>query len=518
MTNPFDSRALLSALYDAGVQGAAPFPCTRDAVARWWRESGFAADTRVHLFATGKASPAMTAGALAALSAAGVSIVGGVVVTAHDPTTNEWHGHAPPSSVHVLRGDHPVPGAASLDAADAIDDAVRAIEPGAIAVVLISGGTTALCAAPIASLAQLMGDADAAQEIISGLANTLLHSGLAIHEMNAIRRRVLRHGAGRLAVQLAQRGATHIGAFAISDVIGDDPSVIGSGPCSPDPFDDATFLALIDAHGLRDQLSQDDARLLGLLGDGRPPAVPPISHPAFERVHYEVVSGNRAATAALAAAARERGVHTVVVDDTPIEGEADAVGVLFAQRALALAPSVPPGHLALIVGGGEPVVNLEAVHRRMMDRMEAERESRGAHGDFLVQPPLSVDFTEDGYEIVDGFERPIDGGDALLGGRMQVLALAAALRLEGPAARGDPAGYRVTMLAAGTDGRDGPTDAAGAIVDAVVPSLARRHGRSPESDLANGRSWYPLEAAQALIKPGPTGTNVMDVVAILIRG
>jgi hydroxypyruvate reductase len=74
------------------------------------------------------------------------------------------------------------------------------------------------------------------------------------------------------------------------------------------------------------------------------------------------------------------------------------------------------------------------------------------------------------------------------------------------------------MLAAGTDGRDGPTDAAGAIVDAAVPALARRAGRQPEDDLGTGRSWYPLEAAQALLKPGPTGTNVMDVVGVLVRG
>ena len=72
-------------------------------------------------------------------------------------------------------------------------------------------------------------------------------------------------------------------------------------------------------------------------------------------------------------------------------------------------------------------------------------------------------------------------------------------------------------MAAGTDGRDGPTDAAGAIVDAAVPALARRAGRIPEDDLSTGRSWFPLDAADALLRPGPTGTNVMDVVALLIR-
>jgi hydroxypyruvate reductase len=101
---------------------------------------------------------------------------------------------------------------------------------------------------------------------------------------------------------------------------------------------------------------------------------------------------------------------------------------------------------------------------------------------------------------------------------MQVLALAASLALEGAASRGDRHAWRVMVLAAGTDGRDGPTDAAGAVADAAVPALARRAGRSPEEDLVTGRSWYSLGAADALLRTGPTGTNVMDVVAVLIRG
>jgi len=101
---------------------------------------------------------------------------------------------------------------------------------------------------------------------------------------------------------------------------------------------------------------------------------------------------------------------------------------------------------------------------------------------------------------------------------MQLLALSAALALEAAAAHGDARAWKVTVMAAGTDGRDGPTDAAGAIVDAAVPALARRAGRIPEDDLSTGRSWFPLDAADALLRPGPTGTNVMDVVALLIRG
>ena len=99
---------------------------------------------------------------------------------------------------------------------------------------------------------------------------------------------------------------------------------------------------------------------------------------------------------------------------------------------------------------------------------------------------------------------------------MQVLALSAALALEAAAQRGHADAWRVRVLAAGTDGRDGPTDAAGAITDAATPGLARRHGRAPETDLATGRSYLALDAADTLLRTGPTGTNVMDVVALLV--
>ena len=85
-------------------------------------------------------------------------------------------------------------------------------------------------------------------------------------------------------------------------------------------------------------------------------------------------------------------------------------------------------------------------------------------------------------------------------GRMQLLALAASFALEEAAAFGDDVAWRISLLAAGTDGRDGPTDAAGAIVDALTPAVARREGRRPEHDLATGRSWFSLDAADALVR------------------
>ncbi len=505
-----DTRALLAALHAAAVQGAAPYRHTKQAVDRWLTARGVlnTAAAPVHVFALGKASWAMAEGACAALSDHGMTVTGGAVVTNHLPSGAAVGHVAPlPSALRRAQGDHPVPGPASLDAADQIDDAIRDIEPGALVLVLLSGGTTSLCAAPTAALSQAVGDAERAQAHIANLAQTLLESGLAIHEMNTIRRRVLRFGAGRLAAAIAKRGATAIGTFAISDVIGDDPAVIGSGPCSPDPIDDSDFLALLDAHDLRPRLERAMSTALGLEGHGTPPAVPRSNDPAFAIVDYALVARNADAVAAMADAARTQGIDTVMIDDESLAGDADALGSVLATRAIKLARTMPTGTTAVLLSGGEPVVNLRATIERAVrhgDEDDARLANTQGDGNGLIDAPMEA-------------LRSSAADEPMRGGRMQVLALSAALTLEQAAMRGDAMAWRIALIAAGTDGRDGPTDAAGAIVDAAVPALARRAGRTPEADLDTGRSWFPLDAADALVRTGPSGTNVMDVVAVLIR-
>ncbi len=467
------------------MEGASPFPRSRDAVRKWFAGHDVAENVPVHVFALGKAAPAMAAGALSALEGLRRGVEGGIVVSSHEPGTAELHGVSLPRNLVVCVGDHPVPGPASLHAADAIEDAVAQVSTGDVVLVLLSGGTTALCAAPIASLTQTVGDAGKAQAHLANLAQTLLESGLAIHEMNAIRRRVLRWGAGRLAVALQVHGAAYVATFAISDVVGDDPAVIGSGPCSPDPLDETTFLALLDAHDMRTRVERAIGTVLGLEGNAHPPAVPLASHSAFARVSYTIVARNADALRSMAQRAADYGLTTVVVDAAPLEGDAALLGDALARRALAVARTLPRGGQALLLCGGEPVVHLRDTVERAMQR------------------------TDDADAFIED--------EPLRGGRMQVLALAAALVLEEAAMSGDETVPAVTVLAAGTDGRDGPTDAAGAIVDAAVPALARRARRTPETDLETGRSWYPLDGAGALLRTGPTGTNVMDVVAVLIE-
>lgn len=494
-----EPRALLARLHAAAVQGAAPFACTRDAVQAWCARHQVDTGTRVHLIALGKAAPAMTRGTLAACDAIGAEVVALTVVCAQPPASIEWGASHLPVQRQIVEGDHPVPGPASLQAAEAIADAVSAVAPDDVVIVLISGGTTALCAAPVPELSQVVGSAERAQAHVANLAQTLLESGLAIHEMNAIRRRVLRFGGGRLAVALARRGARRIGAFAVSDVIGDDPAVIGSGPCSPDPLTPDGLLALIDAHGMRAQLERAVATTLGVEGAG-PALVPPTADdPAFRYVDFELVARNAQAVRAMADAAQAAGITSVQVSTTPLEGEATALGELLVQQALqAAATGAFAAAPMLWCAGGEPVVHLRETVARALALDEAADAREPEHMDVVLGRSTAAD-------------------EPMRGGRMQVLALSAALALEAAAHRGDPWAHRITVLAAGTDGRDGPTDAAGAITDAAVPALARRGRRTPEQDLVTGRSWYALDVADALLRTGPTGTNVMDVVGLLLH-
>lgn len=498
--NPCD---LLASLFSAAIAGVDPFVRTRDAVAAWLevpRKNNREPKGSCYIISTGKASHGMAAGAVAALTSSNRTIAGGLVVSATDPEANGWHGIEVPPAVVMVRGDHPVPGVRSLEAAEALENLIESMEPHSTAIVLISGGTTSLIAAPTSLLSQEAGTADAAQALIANLAETLLESGLAIHEMNAIRKRILRFAAGRLATALAARKVNSIAAFAISDVIGDNPDVIGSGPVSPETMDDESFLALFDAWNLRPRLQRSMASALGVAGAHRPPVIPPREHPAFASTTFNIIARNRDALDAMAAAAVREGINDVEVSREPLQGDACSLGEELVRHALSVVRRVPSGRSALLLWGGEPVVSLREMIERSWEASD-EDDARDISAAELAAVRTSL----------------FAGDEPLAGGRMQVLALSAALALEQETAKGSRNAMRITLLAAGTDGRDGPTDAAGAIIDAAVPALARRRGRSPESDLATARAWHSLNAADALLRTGATGTNVMDVVAVLIR-
>jgi glycerate 2-kinase len=284
----------------------------------------------------------------------------------------------------------------------------------------------------------------------------LLGSGLDIHAVNAVRKRFSRWAAGRLALALAP-ASTH--CFAVSDVPGDDLASIGSGPCVPDPITVQRVIDILRGAQLLAHLPVGFQQFLTDSARGAIPETPKATHPAFAHVQARVIANNSLALQGAATAARNMGCD-VTVHPEPLVGDVgDAASRITSQ--LAVRRGVRAGTAVCHLWGGETTVTL----------------TPGA-------PP---------------------------GGRCQQLALAAAGQLA--TAREDGA----TLLVAGTDGRDGTTDAAGAVVDRQTWNDIVAAGVDPAAALRTNASHDALSRAGALFTTGPTGTNVMDVTIALVR-
>jgi len=288
---------------------------------------------------------------------------------------------------------------------------------------------------------------------LSELYRLLLGSGLDIEAMNRIRKRFSRWGGGRLASALAP---ARVRVFVVSDVIGDDLASIGSGPCVPDPSTALEVRRSLEKARLWNRIPAATRHLVEAAQAGKTPETPKPGDPAFARVTVELVASNRLALEAAARRAAELRLAPIV-SAAPLAGEASTAGASVAAMLLQHCgrPEFPQ---PCLIWGGETTVTLGA------------------------------------------------GVGSGLGGRCQELALAAARALS--AATGSEG---AAILAAGTDGRDGPTDAAGAIVDRDTWTAIAAAGRNPAHDLAVHDAYHALDAAGALLRPGLTGTNVMDV-------
>ncbi|MEP6618509.1 MAG: DUF4147 domain-containing protein [bacterium] len=449
LTRPdFDGRELLIDLYDAAIAGAAPGPVTAAALRDFHARPG----QRLWLYALGKAAHSMAAAAVTSLQRSLHTIAGGVIV-APDAAP------APYTTITALKGDHPLPGRHSFTAADRIGEAAAGMRSDDVAIVLLSGGASSLIAAPLRGMAE----SDLGQ-----LFELLLGSGLDIRAMNAIRKRFTRWGAGRLALALAP-ARTY--AFVMSDVLGDDPADVGSGPCTPDPNTVKDVVALLTKSGVLARISPAMRDYLTSVSRGVIPESPKQTHPAFAHVTTRIIGSNRLALDAVAERAAELSIDAEHVD-APLQGDAARCGAAVATALLERAAAGRPG---CIVWGGETTVQLTSP--------SAASGGRGAATDLPASVPPS-------------------------GGRCQELALAAAKVL----AQGGDVAQRITILAAGTDGRDGPTDSAGAVVDGATWSAIRSGGRDPELALHRHDSHAALASVGALIPRRNTGTNVMDVV------
>jgi hydroxypyruvate reductase len=356
---------------------------------------------------------------------------------------------SPHPALAVAVGDHPRPDAGSLRAADALGQAVQQVAADHDVWVLLSGGTTSLIGAPVAGVSS----AD-----LTRLYTLLLGSGLDITAMNRIRKRFARWAGGRLAAALHP---AHVKNFTISDVIGDDLASIGSGPCVPDSSSAAEVRTALLSAGLWERLPATLVSHLEAVMQGAVAETPKATNPAFATTESILIASNRLALEAACERAQGFGLDARLLDSA-LAGEAADTGRRLATTLLTYDATTGAGAQAggmnkdtVLVWGGETTVTLTP--------------------------------------------------DAGAGGRSQELALAAAERLDGVSR---PA----VLLAAGTDGRDGPTDAAGGFADGRTWAAIRAAGRDPAADLRRHASNAALAAAGDLFTTGMTGTNVMDLV------
>ena len=329
---------------------------------------------------------------------------------------------------------HPIPDERGVEGAQRILEIARAAGPRDLLIALVSGGASALLPAPAPPLTL---------EEKRELTRQLLASGATIHEINAVRKHLSLIKGGQLAQ--AAFPATVI-TLLLSDVVGDDPGVIGSGPTVPDSSTVAEAERILEKYSIPAPAGLHET--------------PKPGDPVLAHSRQLIVGSNKQAIAAAEICARELGYHTMVLSTT-IEGETrEAAGMHAAIVREILASNRPLRRPACLLSGGETTVTV-----------------RGSG----------------------------------LGGRNQEFVLAAILALGNAQ---DPGA--VTILSAGTDGIDGPTDAAGAIADQSTFARAAALGMAARRFLDDNNSYRFFEPLDALLKTGPTGTNVADVRVLLI--
>ena len=419
------ARAALLTLFRAAVASADP----RVVLARHLPEPP--RDGRVVVVGAGKSAAVMAAAVEAAWPDVALS---GVVVT------RCAHGY-PTRRIEVLEASHPVPDAAGAAGARRVLAAVSGLAAKDLVLFLVSGGGSALTTLPAEGLTL---------DDLMAVNRALLASGATIHEMNCIRRHLSAFSGGRLAV------AAHparVVTLAISDVPGDDPTVIASGPTVPDPstFEDARALV---AHY---RMALPEAAVAHLARGAEESPKP--GDPRLGAVDYRFIATPRMALEAAAEAARGLGLRPVILGDA-LEGEAREVGKVLAGVALSAAQHGHPLPApCVLLSGGETTVTI----------------GPEGHG---------------------------------RGGRNAEARLGAAVALAGAPG--------IWALMGDTDGIDGSETNAGAIATPDTLARARAAGLDPRAVLAGHDSYSLFSTIGDLLESGPTLTNVNDFRAILV--
>ena len=421
-TDELDPRAFLVSIFDAAVAAADPEKTIRAHLPP--QPKG-----RTIVVGAGKGAAQMAA----AFEKAWDGPLEGLVVTRYG------YG-APTARIEVVEAAHPVPDAAGLEAARRLLGLVTGLSEDDLVVALVCGGGSALLPAP--ALGLTLADEIAVNE-------ALLSSGAPISAMNTIRKHVSTIKGGRLA---AAAWPARVVSLVVSDIPGDDPALVASGPTVPSAGSRADALAAIEAYGMK-LPEKVMAHLASPAADAPRP-----DDERFARNEVRLIASAAVSLEAAAGEARRQGVEAVILSDS-IEGEAREVGSVHAAIAREVAARDRPFRKpVLILSGGETTVTLRA------------KGKGGRNSEFLLSFAIGID----GVEGIDA-------------------------------------------LAADTDGIDGSQDNAGAFCDGTSVARMRAAGVDAKAMLAANNAWTAFSAVGDLFVPGPTGTNVNDLRAILVR-
>ena len=419
-----DSRAFLASLFHVAVKAADPLEAIRARLPE--KPKG-----RTVVVGAGKGASQMAA----ALEALWDGPLEGAVVAQHGPV-------ALCRQITVLQSAHPVPDEAGLAASEQLLAAVDGLSEDDLVIALISGGGSSLLPAPAGNLT--LDDEIAVNK-------ALLASGAPISAMNVVRKHVSRIKGGRLA------HAAHparVVSLVVSDIPGDNPAHVASGPTVPDGSTPEDALAVIRQY----RMKLPDAVMAHI--KGKDAAAPGSDDPVFARHEHHVIASARVSLEAAAEAARRQGIETHILSDS-IEGEARDIGLMHAALAREVRGHDRPFRKpSLILSGGETTVTIR----------------------------------DEGYGK---------------GGRNTELLLSFALAIDGQT--------DIHALAADTDGRDGSEHNAGAFADGTSIARMREKGIDPRALLMGHDAWSAFVAVGDIFDTGPTGTNVNDFRAILVR-
>jgi glycerate 2-kinase len=431
-------RTFLRQLFDAAVTRALPLENTPAFLPQ-------VPKGRTVVLGAGKAAGAM-AHAVEALWPPDAPL-SGMVVTRYGHTPDRPQGVV--ARLKVVEASHPVPDAAGLAAAEEILSLTQGLTQDDLVLCLISGGGSALLTLPAEGLSL------AEKQAIN---QALLKSGANIGEMNCVRKHLSRIKGGRLAAACAP---AKVVTLAISDVPGDDPSVIASGPTVPDATSCQDAMHILQRYNI--EMSNDVRRALASAAWESPKP----GDAAFQNTSVHLIATPQQSLMAAAALAEAKGLRAYVLSDE-IEGESREVGKVHAALARASAhgksPFIKP---CVILSGGETTVTLRS---KPVQAGRKQREGRG--------------------------------------GRAGEFCMGLAIGLQAQAG--------VWALAADTDGIDGVEDNAGAIVAPDTLARGQKAGVNLDEHLTCNDAYGYFQALNDLVFSGPTHTNVNDFRAILV--